>query len=247
MKLGSDAKIASEPFPFSASPSKHMPKLSTRMAVRSGCLALFLVLCVSAQAQNLSFNYLYKFEAAMITQPPQLGELDIEYPDAARKNGVEGTARVSFTLGEDGKVRDIVIINDLPSGVGEAVRAGVQKMTFKPASFDGKPAAIKVTLEYVVSVVYDEFDKTINKPKITDKPFPPHPPNHAGVKGKVYVGVLLLSNGEVKVGGVSSTMPKEFDEAVLEAAKLIKFSPATHKKSKQPVSQKMTVEYDFKL
>lgn len=184
----------------------------------------------------------------MITEPPELGGLEVDFPEPARKNGVEGTAKVSFTLGEDGKVRDAVILNDLPFGVGEAVRAGVQRMTFKPAGFNGKPAPMKVTLDYVVSLLYEENDKNVTKPKIVDKPAPVYPPNHLAekVKGKVYVTILFMANGEHKIGGVSSTMPKEFDKAALEAAKNIKYTPALHKKSKQPVSQTMMVEYDFK-
>ncbi len=184
----------------------------------------------------------------MITEPPELGGLEIDFPDPARKNGVEGTAKVSFTLGEDGRVRDAVIVDDLPFGAGEAVRAGVQKLTFKPARFNGKPASMKVVLEYAVTIVYDESDKNVAKPKIVDKPAPAYPSNQIAekVKGKVYVGVLFMANGQLRVGSASSTMPKDFDKAAIEAAKLIKFTPAVHKKSKQPVSQQMTVEYDFR-
>lgn len=212
------------------------------------CAIAFLVCASSLSAQNITFNYFYKFEAAMITDPPELGGLDIQYPDAARKNGVEGTAKVSFTLGEDGRVRDAVILADLPFGVGEAVRTGVQKLTFRQAMFNGKPTAMKVTLEYVVTLAYGEGDKDVTKPKILEKPAPAYPQKYAAekTKGKVLVTVLFLASGELQVRGVSSTMPKEFDRAALDAAKLIKFSPATHKKSKKTVSQSMLVEYDFK-
>lgn len=183
----------------------------------------------------------------MITEPPQIGNLDIAYPEAARKNGVEGIVKASFTLGEDGKVRDVSIENTLPFGVSEAVRAGLEKLSFKPAAFDGKPTAMKAGLEYIVTAVYPESDKNVNKPKITSQPAATYPPElrAKGIKGKVYVGVLFLSSGEVRIGNADSTMPKEFDAAALAAAKLIKFTPATHKKSKQPVSQTMFVEYDF--
>jgi TonB family protein len=225
-----------------------MFNLSTKSKVRLACLAVFLFCCVSSHAQNISFNYLYSFEPAMITEPPEMGGLEVEYPETARKNGVEGTVKALFTLGEDGKVREIVIVNDLPHGVGDAVRAGLQRLHFKPAGFQGKPAAMKAKLDYVVTVVYDEDDKNVTKPKITDKPAPVYPDKYRAekVKGKVLVQVLFMANGELRVGSASSSMPREFDKAAQEAAKAIKFTPAVHKKGKQQVSQYMFVEYDFK-
>jgi TonB family protein len=212
------------------------------------CASLVLLLAAAASAQEVMFNYYYTFEPAMITEPPQLGGLEIAFPDAARKNGVEGKVKASGTLGEDGKVRDIVVHNDLGHGVGAAVQAGLQKWYFKPAKFEGKPAPMKFSVDYIVSMVYDESDKNVTKPKIVDKPLPPYPASQRadGLKGKVEVRVLFMSGGELKVLGVSSVMPKDFDNAAKEAAANIKFNPATHKKSKQPVSQAMTVEYDFK-
>jgi outer membrane biosynthesis protein TonB len=41
-------------------------------------------------------------------------------------------------------------------------------------------------------------------------------------------------------------MDKAFDKAAEAAAKNLKFTPAVHKKSKQPVSQAIMVEYTFK-
>ena len=66
------------------------------------------------------------------------------------------------------------------------------------------------------------------------------------MKGKVTVSVLLKPDGEVQVLGVNSVMDKAFDKAAEAAAKNLKFAPAVHKKSKQPVSQAISVEYSFK-
>lgn len=215
-------------------------------------VALFLAvsfLCSSTlSAQQMFFSYRYEFQPAMINEPPELGALEINYPDSARKNGIEGTVRVSATLGEDARVRDIAIIDNLGHGTGEAVVAGLQRFTFKPAKFNGTPTAMKITVIYTISLYYDEGDKEVSKPKITDKPQPVYPASQRadGMKGKVNVGVLLKASGEVEVLSVNSVMHKDFDEAARAAAKNLKFIPAVHKKSKQPVSQVLTVEYDFK-
>ena len=67
-----------------------------------------------------------------------------------------------------------------------------------------------------------------------------------GEDAKTCMGKGIERRQFLKVLGVSSVMPKEFDKAALEAAEKIHFLPATHKKSKAGVSQKLTVEYDFK-
>lgn len=218
--------------------------------LQSAFFVSFLCILASAvSAQQMFFNYRYQFEPAMITEPPEFtGGLEVDYPEAARKNGVEGTVKVKATLGEDGKIRDIVIENDLGHGTGDAVAAGLKKFAFKPAKFNGTPTPIKMTVNYTVSLYYDESDKEVTKPKITDKPLPAYPESQRGegMKGKVTVQVLLKPTGEIDIVRVDSVMHKDFDNAAREAAKKLKFTPATHKKSKQPVSQVIAVEYAFK-
>ncbi|MEQ1763908.1 MAG: energy transducer TonB, partial [Pyrinomonadaceae bacterium] len=212
-------------------------------------VGILTLLASGVSAQQMFFSYKYEFERAMITEPPELtGALEVDYPEAARKNGVEGAVKVTGTLGENGKVRDIVIVNNLGHGTGEAVAAGLQKFTFKPAKFNGTPTAMKMTVIYTVSLYYDESDKDVSKPKIVDKPLPAYPEAQRaeGMKGKVMVSVLLKATGELQILSVNSVMHKDFDKAAEAAAKNLKFSPAVHKKSKQPVSQAMTVEYSFK-
>jgi TonB family protein len=196
----------------------------------------------------MSFNYRFNFEPVLIDTPPQMGGLDIPFPDSARKNGVEGTVKVDFTMGEDGKVRDIVIVQDLPFGVGDSVKQALGKFYFKPALASGKPVAMKVHMDYVVVMAYSEDDKNVSKPQITERPDAVYPPKYLAekVKGKVSVGVMFYVDGTVKVIETSSVMPQEFDKSAAEAAAKIKFSPAVHKKSKKPVAQRMEVIYEFK-
>lgn len=216
------------------------------------CLGIFLFLLTFsnlAKAQDILFNYNYKLEPAMITVAPEfIGAPEINYPDEARKNGVEGTLKSSFTIAEDGTTQNIVIEQSLPNGVDEAVKTGLQKLRFKPAKYNDKPVAVKMYFDYVISAVYNETDKNVSKPKITSQPDPIYPAKYASekLKGEVLVAVMFYADGTLKVLGVSSVMPKEFDRAAEEAAAKIKFEPSTHKKSKKTVSQQMTVKYKFK-
>ena len=107
-------------------------------------LAFFIIFALlGTQAQTLSFNYRYQFEPVLADEPPQFnGVPNFDFPEAARKNGVEGTLKASLTLGEDGKVRDLVIHQSLPDGVTEAFTKAAQKReqdintTFKRAGVD---------------------------------------------------------------------------------------------------------------
>ncbi len=216
-----------------------------RFAALAICLLAFSEF---AYSQNFYFSYRFSFEPSEATHPPEIGPLNINLPEAARKNGVEGIAKASMTLGEDGKMRDITILQDLPDGVGNAMRAALEKHTFTPARASGIPVPIKATLEYVIEVVYSEGDKSVNKPRITTPLTAPYPAEHAAQrpKGDVEVFALFQADGTVKVQSVKSFMHKEFDAAARAAAEKLQFQPAIHKKTKRPVSQAMTVVFAFK-
>jgi TonB family protein len=209
------------------------------------CLWLF---SGAANAQEISFNYFYKINYLEANEAPKIGSFDFDYPEEARKNGVEGTLKATLTLGEDSKVRDITISQTLPHGVAEAVVKALQNLSFQPARKDGQPVAAVMNFDFVVTAVYRESDKNVTKPKILEKPEAIYPASGLAekIKGAVQVSILFNPDGTLKVLGVSSVMPKEFDRSAAEAAAKLKFQPAVHKKSKKPVSQQMIVEYDFK-
>jgi TonB family protein len=203
----------------------------------------------TAYSQDLSYNYTYKLFMENADEPPRItGIDDFVLPEAARKNGVTGTVKADLVLGENSKTRDIVVTQGLPNGVTEAVTRILQTLYFEPARLNGKRVLSKMQFEFVITAVYSEDDKNVAKAKILSKLEAPYPSDYKGekVKGKVSVMVLFMEDGFLKIMGVSSTMPREFDRAAAEAAKNIKFTPAVHKKNKKNVSQQLTVEFEFK-
>lgn len=211
----------------------------------------FFILMLSgiAQAQSYSFRYYTRFEVEYSAEPPSIKGLpDLDFPEAAKKNGVEGTLKAKMTLGEDGKTRDIVILEGLPDGINEVFTKAAKNMYFQPSRKNGKPIPTTLFMDFVVSVGYDENDKSVSKPKIIVKPVAVYPEKYRAekIKGKVDVGIMFYKDGTLEITGVGSVMPKEFDQAAREAASKIKFEPAIHKKSKKPVGQAMTVVFEFK-
>ncbi|MGE3466438.1 MAG: energy transducer TonB [Pyrinomonadaceae bacterium] len=213
-------------------------------------MVLGALLCFSqpARAQDLTFNSQFSFEPALIDKGPELSALNIKFPNDARKNGIAGKVKVTMTLAEDGKIRNIVIVEDLPHGVGAAVRDAFEKMTFTPAMRAGKPVALNGSFIYEITAVYNEYDSNVSKVKLVGKPQAEYPAalRGEGRTGKVRVGVVFYADGRIKVLQADSTMPPEFDAAAKKAAETLKFQPAVHKKSKKPVTQTMWVIFEFK-
>lgn len=203
----------------------------------------------TTKAQDITINYTSRIEIFDATEPPKILALPrFIYPESARQKGVEGKLKISLTLAKNGIVQDIAVEQPLPHGVTEVITNELKQMRFQPAKKNANPIDSKMFFDVVISVVYDERDKNVGKPKIIEKPEPVYPENHKAkaVKGKVYVSVLFSADGSLEVLGTYSVMAKEFDESAIEAARKIKFQPAVHKASNNKVSQKMTVEYNFK-
>lgn len=214
-------------------------------------LVLFAIFFCSTQsfAQDVLINFVYDFSQAVISEPPKLTTRpNLVYPETAKRNGVEGTVKISLTLGADGQIKDVQLISGLPFGVSERAIAAAQNIKFIPAQKDGKPVSVPMTITFEISLTYKESNKDVIKPKITAMPAPVYPEKYRAdkLKGKARVRIEFSSDGTLKVLDVSSAMSKEFAEAALEAAKQIKFEPAVHKKTKKPVTQTLTVEYEFK-
>ena len=227
-----------------------MYSLKRKLFFIAALSSLLLAFSMTAAAQNISFRYFYKLDLAQATEAPTFpgGFPEFAFPETARKNGVEGTLKITLTLGEDSKIKDVVVEQPLPFGVTEAVKKDLESLRFQPAKRDGKPIAVKMFFDYIVAANYSESSKDVSKPKITAQPVAVYPDKYRNekTKGKVQVRVMFYPDGNLEVVNVSSTMPKEFDRAAADAAKNIKFTSAVHKKSKKPVAQVMTVDYDFK-
>lgn len=214
-----------------------------------GMICLLFALSNTIKAQEVSINYTSRIEIFDATEPPKILALpEFEYPESARKNGVEGKLKAALTLAKNGTVQNVVVEQSLPHGVTEAITNELKQLRFLPAKKDAEPIDAKMFFNFVVSAVYGGKDRNISRPKIIEKPEPVYPENQKAeaVKGKVYVSILFSADGSLEILGVNSALPKEFNLAATEAAKKIKFQPAVHKKSKKEVSQKIAVEYNFK-
>ena len=89
---------------------------------------------------------------------------NIKYPEAAKKDGLEGTVVIDFVVQEDGSLAKFKILKDIGGGCGEeSVRVMKMMPKWIPGKKDGK--AVSVNFKIPVKFRLDGEDKVINLPK----------------------------------------------------------------------------------
>ena len=84
-----------------------------------------------------------------VSLPVVVKEVKPDYTDEAKAAGIRGSVWMRVVVQADGMVGDVQVTRSLDTEFGldnQAVRAAKQ-WEFKPASKDGKPVAVEVTLE----------------------------------------------------------------------------------------------------
>jgi protein TonB len=70
----------------------------------------------------------------------------INYPEIAKKAGVEGKVFVQFVVDEQGNVQDPVVTRGIGAGCDEEALKAVRQAKFKPGKQRGKPVRVKMSL-----------------------------------------------------------------------------------------------------
>ena len=84
-----------------------------------------------------------------VSTPKLIKEVKPEYTPEARAAKIQGTVLLSAVVLEDGTVDNVAVIRSLDTKYGldgQAVKAARQWM-FSPGMKDGKPVAVKITIE----------------------------------------------------------------------------------------------------
>ena len=85
---------------------------------------------------------------------------NLKYPEAARKNGIEGRVIASFVVDTDGMIRNITIKEDIGDGCGaEVVRVLESMNEMEKRWLPGMQKGEKVKVEYTLPVVFKLSDK----------------------------------------------------------------------------------------
>ena len=84
-------------------------------------------------------------EVAYEREPELVSMKDPEYPESARKQGIEGTVLVRVLVGEDGQVHDMIVIQSVPV-LDESARNAARSAVFKPALKKDRPVAVWIVV-----------------------------------------------------------------------------------------------------
>jgi len=107
--------------------------------------------------RNLASKDVARLVSALHPPPPASGDIrplaviyspDPPYPEQVRNAGLEGTVRVTLTVGADGAPRDIRVTQGLEPAIDESVKAALGQWRFSPPSLlNGQVASPLVVVE----------------------------------------------------------------------------------------------------
>lgn len=81
----------------------------------------------------------------------------IEYPEQAKKMGIEGRVTLTFIVDEDGNVENPMIVRGIGGGADEEALRAVKEVKFTPGLQRGKAVRVKYTLPVVFRLTDSDF------------------------------------------------------------------------------------------
>ena len=82
-----------------------------------------------------------------VLAPKPIQTPDPQYTDEARRARYEGTCVLAMVVGPDGKPHDIRVQRGLGMGLDQKAIEAVQQWRFDPATKDGRPVAVQISVE----------------------------------------------------------------------------------------------------
>lgn len=125
----------------------------------------------------------------VVTMPKLKRFEHAQYPEEARKAGIQADVVLKLTIDAEGRVTDAEVTEPVGNGFDDAARAAALKFEFEPATRDGKPVAAKILYKY-------SFTLREEKPA-PGKPPPKAEPPKTGNLG----GALRIAGTDVPLAG----------------------------------------------
>ena len=96
----------------------------------------------------------------------------VEYPEMARRAGIEGRVYIQFIVNENGDVEDPRVIRGIGGGADEAALEAVKQARFKPGVQRGRPVRVQYSLPVVFRLGNSEGNDSVEgeQPAIQRKP-----------------------------------------------------------------------------
>jgi len=82
-----------------------------------------------------------------VSAPKVIYQPDPEYSEEARKAKYQGVCVLGVVVGPDGRTHDIRVLHTLGLGLDEKAIEAVKNWKFEPATKDGKPVSVMISVE----------------------------------------------------------------------------------------------------
>jgi protein TonB len=87
-----------------------------------------------------------------VRAPVKIHAPEPRYPELARRNRVEGQVLLQAVIDREGRVKRVRVLQPQPMGLSEAAVAAVEQWRFEPATLQGKPVEVYLSLMITFSL-----------------------------------------------------------------------------------------------
>jgi len=184
----------------------------------------------------------------------------VNYPEDARKNGIQGRVYVQFVVSKDGSVKDATVIRGVDSSLdNEALRVVNTMPLWKPGKQRGEavdvaftvPIGFALSSDDTVFFIVDEMpefpggDKALREFVANSVRYPQQAQKDS-IQGKVFVSFVVAKDGLVKDGKVVRGVHPFLDEEALRVVNALPlWTPG--KQRDQAVNVQYTIPINFVL
>jgi TonB family protein len=191
---------------------------------------------------------------APVTTPPRLiSSTDPEFNptqlDRKHRAPFDGVCLVSLLVDENGIPQDVKVVQPLDPILDEAAVTSVRKYRFKPATQDGHPVPIRITVNVAFHLKSPggplQHSRTASPklihsvdPRYTDQARQDH------IQGSCLVGLTVDEHGDPQNVHIIRSLEPSLDDAAIAAVRQYKFQPAT--KEGEPIAVPISVSVEFR-
>jgi TonB family protein len=186
------------------------------------------------------------------TPPRAIYRPDPEYTEEARKAKVNATVMTQVIVGADGKARDVKVIRPVGYGLDEKAIEAVATWRFKPGMKNGAPVNVMATIEtnfrllgnkgpWRIGPLLFRLQPGVSRPVLTNFVEAALPPNSGADKDTFEIELEVNENGTPQNFKVLLSPDLATEQAVLEAVREWRFTPAMQNGS--PVAVTGTLQY----
>lgn len=198
---------------------------------------------------------------------------NVQYPDSARMQGIEGTVVISFVVNPDSLISDAKVVRDIGGGCGDAALAVINALNplglkWAPGRQKGIPVktAMNIPVKFKIKevppydlvdgdTIYNTFSKALGfaggeaalSDFLTSNLKYPNSGNDSCSIGTIEVKALVESDGVVRVLEMNDFsnlgMDYQFEAISATTASIGKWDIAEYKGRKVPAAQLMRMEF----